>query len=89
MKRRAGIPPACLNALGGSPRSEVVSVANFFTHEQIKELAPREAVTEMFTEHGRAAALSSGKVCSGANAWPWVCNLSLADSGYAKPAVFH
>lgn len=89
MKRRAGIPPACLNTLAGSPRNEVVSVVNVFTHEQIKELAPLEAVTEMFTERGRAAALSSGKVCSGANLWPWVCNLSLADSGYAKQTVFH
>lgn len=59
MKTSTGIDPACLNTLRGS-QSEVISVVNCFTHEQIKELALLETMTVMFTEHGKAA----GNFCS-------------------------
>lgn len=68
----------------------MISVVNGFTHEQIKELAPLETMTEMFTEHGKAAGnfCGAGKICLGANLWCWFCNPCLADSGYAKQTVF-
>lgn len=92
MKRSTGIHPACLNALRGS-QSEVISVVNCLTHEEFKELAPLETMTETFTECGELqeipVVLSSGKMCLGANLRYWFCSSSLADSGYAEEMVFH
>jgi len=55
MKRSTSIHPACLYLLRVSQRSEVISVVNCFTHEQIKELTPLETMTKIFTEHGKTA----------------------------------
>lgn len=53
--RSTGIHPVCLNALRESQKSEVKTVLNYCTHEQIKEQASLETMMEMFTKYRKTA----------------------------------